>query len=72
MLLGRRRELLGRRCDSPPEPWPPRGGCHLVRKLEDSSALPQWQEDLKAVHRHVRARVEHTLARMKEWKILRD
>jgi hypothetical protein len=24
------------------------------------------------VHRHVRARVEHTLARMKEFKILRD
>jgi hypothetical protein len=24
------------------------------------------------VHRSVRARVEHTLARMKQWKILRD
>jgi len=42
------------------------------RKPEDGSALPQWQQDVNAVHRSVRARVEHTLARMKEWKILRD
>ena len=42
------------------------------RKPEDGSALPQWQEDLNVVHRGVRAWVEHTLARMKEWKILRD
>jgi len=42
------------------------------RKPEDGSALRQWQEDLNAVHRGVRARIEHTLARMKEFKILRD
>jgi len=42
------------------------------RKPDDGSALPQWQEDLNVVHRSVRARVEHTLARMKEFKILRD
>jgi hypothetical protein len=42
------------------------------RKPEDSTTLPAWKEDLNAVHRRVRARVEHTLARMKEWKILRD
>ena len=42
------------------------------RKPADGTELPQWKEDLNAVHRHVRARVEHTLARMKEWKILRD
>jgi len=42
------------------------------RKPDDGSALPHWQEDLNAVHRSVRARVEHTLARMKEYKILRD
>jgi hypothetical protein len=34
--------------------------------------LPQWKEDLNRVHRGVRARVEHALPRMKEWKILRD
>ena len=37
------------------------------RKPEDGSALPQWQQDVNAVPRSVRARVEHTLARMKEW-----
>jgi hypothetical protein len=42
------------------------------RKPQDGTTLPQWKEDLNAVHRHVRARVEHTLARMKEWKALRD
>ena len=38
----------------------------------EGTPLPQWKEDLNQVHRSVRARVEHTLARMKEWKILRD
>jgi hypothetical protein len=42
------------------------------RKPADGTALAPWQEDLNAVHRRVRARVEHTLARMKEFKILRD
>jgi hypothetical protein len=41
------------------------------RKPTDGSAL-QWKEELNAVHRGVRARVEHTPARMKEWKTLRD
>jgi DDE superfamily endonuclease/Helix-turn-helix of DDE superfamily endonuclease len=42
------------------------------RKPTDGTALPPWKEDLNAVHRSVRARAEHTLARLKEWKILRD
>ena len=42
------------------------------RKPADGTALPAWKDDLNTVHRSVRARVEHTLARMKEWKILRD
>lgn len=42
------------------------------RKPRDGSDLPDWKEQLNAVHRTVRARVEHTLARMKCWKILRD
>jgi hypothetical protein len=42
------------------------------RKPADGSELPEWKEELNAVHRTVRARVEHTLARMKCWKILRD
>ncbi|GHG27347.1 hypothetical protein GCM10018777_48220 [Streptomyces albogriseolus] len=34
--------------------------------------LPAWKEDHNASHRQVRARIEHTFARMKSWKILRD
>ncbi|MFE9942009.1 transposase [Streptomyces hirsutus] len=34
--------------------------------------LPSWKEEHNASHRKVRARVEHTFARMKSWKILRD
>jgi len=42
------------------------------RKPEDGSDLPQSKEDRNAVHRSVRARVEHALARLKEWKTLCD
>ena len=42
------------------------------RKPRDGSELPEWKEELNSVHRTVRARVEHTLARMKCWKILWD
>ncbi|MEH1055898.1 transposase family protein [Micromonospora sp. CPCC 206171] len=42
------------------------------RKPSDGGALPTWKEDLNAEHRTVRAQVEHALARMKCWKILRD
>lgn len=34
--------------------------------------LPAWKEEHNRSHRKVRARVEHTFARMKNWKILRD
>ncbi|SCE24047.1 DDE superfamily endonuclease [Streptomyces sp. DvalAA-43] len=34
--------------------------------------LSAWKEDHNASHRKVRARVEHTFAHMKSWKILRD
>ncbi|MEU1745337.1 transposase family protein [Micromonospora arida] len=42
------------------------------RKNRDGSPLPAWKQNLNAQHRTVRAQVEHTLARMKNWKILRD
>jgi DDE superfamily endonuclease/Helix-turn-helix of DDE superfamily endonuclease len=42
------------------------------RKPADGSELPEWKHERNATHRKVRARVEHTLARMKCWKILRD
>ncbi len=34
--------------------------------------LPAWKEEHNTTHRKVRARVEHTFARMKTWKSLRD
>ena len=42
------------------------------RRERGQSELPEWKEDHNAFHRKVRARVEHTFARMKTWKILRD
>jgi hypothetical protein len=42
------------------------------RKPADGTELPQWKQDYNQVHRGVRARVEHALARLKEYKILRD
>ncbi|WP_344856835.1 transposase family protein [Amycolatopsis ultiminotia] len=42
------------------------------RKPRDSSGLPEWKENLNTTHRKIRARVEHVLARMKNFKILRD
>ncbi|MFI6966865.1 transposase [Streptomyces sp. NPDC050255] len=42
------------------------------RREKGQVELPTWKEEHNASHRKVRARVEHTFARMKSWKILRD
>lgn len=42
------------------------------REPRGGGALTDWQEDLNTIHRRVRVRAEHTLARMKNWKALRD
>ena len=42
------------------------------RKPADGSELAAWKHDLNAVHKRVRARVEHALAHMKSWNILRN
>ncbi|MGY0489141.1 transposase [Streptomyces sp. WG-D5] len=42
---------------------------HRRRKGEE---LPDWKQAHNKSHKQVRARVEHTFARMKSWKILRD
>ena len=42
------------------------------RKPADGSDLPAWKDDYNTGHRKVRARVEHCLARLKTYKILRD
>ncbi|WP_407691339.1 transposase family protein [Saccharopolyspora mangrovi] len=39
-------------------------------KRSDGQPLPDWQEELNATNRRIRARVEHALAEMKCWKIL--
>ena len=41
------------------------------RKKKDES-LVGWKEAHNASHRHVRARIEHTFAKLKVWKVLRD
>jgi hypothetical protein len=42
------------------------------RTLADGTALPEWKSDLNTVHKRVRARVEHALAHMTTWNILRN
>ncbi|MFE6156190.1 transposase [Streptomyces sp. NPDC057889] len=42
------------------------------RREPGQAELPAWKEEHNRSHRKVRARVEHTFARMKVWKILRD
>ncbi|HEV2780878.1 MAG TPA: transposase [Actinophytocola sp.] len=39
---------------------------------EGEPSLPRWKEDLNTVHKSVRARVEHALAHLKSWNILRN
>lgn len=47
-------------------------GLVIPRRREcGQSELPEWKKD-HASHRKVHARVEHTFARTKNWKILRD
>lgn len=42
------------------------------RRERGQTELPAWKEEHNLSHRKVRARVEHTFARMKSWKIPRD
>ncbi|MEV1086137.1 transposase [Streptomyces sp. NPDC050211] len=47
-------------------------GLFIPHRREKGSDLPTWKEEHNRSHKRVRARVEHTFARMKGWKILRD
>jgi DDE superfamily endonuclease len=38
----------------------------------DEPPLPAWKRRLNKVHKRIRARVEHVLAHMKCWNILRN
>jgi hypothetical protein len=42
------------------------------RRKKKDGPLVEWKERDNASHRHVRARIEHSFASMKTWKILRD
>ena len=42
------------------------------RKPGKGKHLPEWKEDLNTVHKSIRARVEHALAHLKSWNILRN
>jgi hypothetical protein len=42
------------------------------RRKQKDVPLVNWKEAHNASHRHVRARIEHTFAAMKTWKVLRD
>ncbi|MEQ4607618.1 transposase [Streptomyces cavourensis] len=47
-------------------------GLIVPHRKRSGRPLLRGQEEDNAEHRRVRARVEHTFARMKNWKILRD
>ncbi len=47
-------------------------GLVIPHRRRKGRNLPAWKEDHNRPHKRVRARVEHTSARMKDWKILRD
>ncbi|MFE6895240.1 transposase [Streptomyces sp. NPDC057694] len=42
------------------------------RREPGRTELSSWKKEPNTSHRKVRARVEHTFARMKNWKVLRD
>ncbi|MFJ3419577.1 transposase [Streptomyces sp. NPDC086082] len=47
-------------------------GLVIPHRRAKGSDLPAWKKEHNRSHKRVRARVEHTFARMKGWKILRD
>ncbi|MEU3240936.1 MULTISPECIES: transposase [Streptomyces] len=42
------------------------------RRANGQTELPAWKQEHNRSHKQVRDRIEHTFARMKGWKILRD
>ncbi|MFF8874633.1 transposase [Streptomyces massasporeus] len=49
----------------------PAGRLRLCVEQAAESGFAAWKQQHNASHRRVRARAEHTFARMKTWKILR-
>lgn len=50
----------------------PGTGLVMPHRRRKGEGLPDWKQAHNKSHKQVRARVEHTFARMKTWKILRD
>lgn len=50
----------------------PGTGLVMPHRRTPGGELPGWKQAHNRSHKRVRARVEHTFARMKTWKILRD
>jgi len=50
----------------------PGTGLVMPHRRTPGEELPGWKQAHNRSHKQVRARVEHTFARMKTWKILRD
>ncbi|MGW6060329.1 transposase [Streptomyces sp. NPDC055189] len=50
----------------------PGTGLVMPHRRRPGEELTDWQQANNKVHKRVRALVEHTFARMKNWKILRD
>lgn len=47
-------------------------GLVIPHRRTSGKELPAWKEEHNRSHKRIRSRVEHTFARMKGWKILRD
>ncbi|MGX1676382.1 transposase [Streptomyces sp. NPDC055400] len=50
----------------------PGTGLVMPHRRTPGEELPEWKQAHNRSHKQVRARVEHTFAHMKTWKILRD
>jgi hypothetical protein len=50
----------------------PGAGLVLPHRGRVSEELPDWKQEHNRSHKQARGPVEHTITRMKTWKILRD
>ncbi|MFF7476896.1 transposase [Streptomyces sp. NPDC008092] len=50
----------------------PGTGLVMPHRRRAGEELPDWKQEHNRSHKQVRARIEHTFARMKTWRILRD
>ena len=69
----RRRPILRRRAGDGRRRLPGQSQCdHALPQTPRRQRTAPWKQDLNTVHKRVRARVEHSLAHMKSWNVLRN